>query len=779
MRHPRYLWIAHLIILFTIALSACLAPASTYAVPKDDGPDGPSPRCTVLGSASARLVLEGIFLNTTIVRGRVIIISAETAKIIIVSQNCDQTLYPLPNGKFAWSLTRPTFSGATLQNSSTLRPSLTPDRNGSYRVTFTACQGGCSVQSLDIPQFTTDLLLTVVEQLALPLGTDPVVPTQIATQPSSIPDADTKCRGGGGVVDPQWVTVNPWTGPADYRLVEGEVEKARISRKDNFLNHDSQDFNLDVKPDPAFRNLLRGTQDGLEVEWERNHFPEPFRPTPGDRVAAFGYWILDCGHDGKTEIHAPVGIAVQRARSVAIPDDREFLLPGNDDVRPVISATVGTGVIVPGIVTELFFNRDSGEITRNCSSTGLHQPARLIPGTPTPLKGACIRGPAPINERYSFNIYLPPKPQLTNSFPVPLYFAVEAHPAGFNTGPTPQIQLINANGAVPYLNVTVDLRTFTGSRYARRISAGWVLPSPDNWGVRRWKLRLNKVQVHDDGDGITRGDGDWRFWLDTNNSNPEWTKIFDCDGCVHGEETFGGRPYQTGTSAEVTPDRSLGPDHLLFPNQRLWVHSSGYEDDPIVSDDTGSVNFLALQRSDTYAIRGTCKEQTSSGCADYTLHFMILPGTQVPPATLTSASQRLLDRYTIGPNTDAICVGCLDVAKEWYPFDAKLTPRSRPIVIAETPLFRMQTSLETHALTDITLDDLRSKLNDARIKEPEDLAVTMREMRAEVQAMLASPLRDEARQDVLSMSKGIPEDLWLEYFGDLPFYKISMPLVTR
>lgn len=765
--------ITHLSLLLMLAIGLGLTPTAAYALPKDDGPDGPAPNCLLQGSVAVRLALEGIALDTTVVRGREVIISAETAKISVVNQSCDQTLYPLPAGAFTWSLRRPRFSGATLQNAATLRPALTPDQNGAYRVGFIACPSGCSVASVNVPPFTADLLLTAGDQLALPLGTEPVVPPQAATQPSTIADADAKCLGGGGVVDPQWVTVNPWAGPEDYRLVEGEVEKARISRKDNFLNHDSQDFNLDVRPDPAFRNLLRGSQGGLEVEWERRHFPEPFRPTPGDRVAAFGYWILDCGHDAKTEIHAPVGIAVQRARAVAIPNDREFLLPGNNDVRPVISATAGTGIIVPGIVTDLFFNRESGEITNNCSSTGLHQPAQLL------IKGACIRGPAPINRSYSFNIYLPARPQIAGGFPVPLYFASESHPAGFNTGPEPQIELIDPDGAVPYLRVTVDLRTFSGSRYARRIVAGWMLPAPDNWGVRRWRLRLDKVQVHDDGDGITRGDGDWRFWLNTNNSTPEWTKIFDCDGCVHGAETFGGRPYQTGGAAEVSPDRSLGPDHLLFPSQRLWVHSSGYEDDPIVSDDTGSVNVLAPQESASYAIRSTCKAQTSSGCADYTLHVVILPGAAIPPATLTSAGQRLLDRYAIGPNTDATCLSCLEEPKAWYPFDAKLTPRSTPIVIAETPLFRMQTNLETNALTDITLDDLRSTLNAARTNAPEDLDVTMREMRAEVQAMLASPLRDEARQDVLSMRAGIPEDLWQKYFGDLPFYQSFMPLVTK
>ena len=29
--------------------------------------------------------------------------------------------------------------------------------------------------------------------------------------------------GGGGVINPQWVTVEPWNGPNDYKLLEGAV----------------------------------------------------------------------------------------------------------------------------------------------------------------------------------------------------------------------------------------------------------------------------------------------------------------------------------------------------------------------------------------------------------------------------------------------------------------------------------------------------------------------------------------------------------------------------
>jgi hypothetical protein len=426
-----------------------------------------------------------------------------------------------------------------------------------------------------------------------------VLPALEVTAPTDFEDASEKCDGGGGVKDPQWVTVNPWRGPQDYELLEGRVIQSRISRQDNPLNHHSQDQTFHVDPDPPYRRLLALGQRDLEIEWERNHLPEPFWPTPGDRVSVYGYWIHDCGHDFKTEIHPLVMIAVQRPRPIEIPENVlfRFLAPIGGD--PVVS-NIGSNVYVPGIVTDIWFNQNSGEITDNCSTTGLHQPyagqldsAVLIRSQciPTPFRG----GPSPLNRRFEFNIYLPPNPEVLvraqglTPHPIPFFRQTLEHPFGAAEGPEPTIEFMSA-GNVDFLKVTVDLSSFTGAQYARRIVAGWVYPSPDNWGLKTWKLRLNSLDVHNDGDGSLRGDGNWRFWVNTNNTDQEWTKLFDCDGCVHGTENFAGRPWQTGSLAEVLPDRSLGPDLLLFPSQRIWVHTSGFEDDTVVSDDTGAVN---------------------------------------------------------------------------------------------------------------------------------------------------------------------------------------------
>ena len=48
-------------------------------------------------------------------------------------------------------------------------------------------------------------------------------------------------------------------------------------------------------------------QGVLGVEWDAQLVPSPYRPTEGDRIALFGRWIIDAGHqDFHTEIHPPL-----------------------------------------------------------------------------------------------------------------------------------------------------------------------------------------------------------------------------------------------------------------------------------------------------------------------------------------------------------------------------------------------------------------------------------------------------------------------------------------
>jgi hypothetical protein len=72
-----------------------------------------------------------------------------------------------------------------------------------------------------------------------------------------------------------------------------------------------------VPPSVAFTD---GTLEPafIEFEMERRLIPAGYWPTCGDRVAALGRWIVDCGHDNySTEIHPPLIVAKATANGDA------------------------------------------------------------------------------------------------------------------------------------------------------------------------------------------------------------------------------------------------------------------------------------------------------------------------------------------------------------------------------------------------------------------------------------------------------------------------------
>ena len=137
--------------------------------------------------------------------------------------------------------------------------------------------------------------------------------------------------------------------------------------------------------------------------------------------------------------------------------------------------------------------------------------------------------------------------------PAPLHYRVE--PGG---GPLPLVVPMT-DGGVTFLRVTVDLSGFTGETYGRRIVAGWVQPSPENWGLERWKAGIPSMRVYEDHDLGT--DGDWVFWTSVNNRDQEWTRLLNGNSVDEGTYTFGGRAWETESPYA---DRSLGPHLLLF-----------------------------------------------------------------------------------------------------------------------------------------------------------------------------------------------------------------------
>jgi hypothetical protein len=677
-----------------------------------------------------------------------------------LASRCDTSYLPV-SSQFDWELLeRPTGSSAALQATDTLTPRLRPDRAGDYQVRFTVCaEGSCDVlisanQVLVVPEFSQTVAITALSQLALPPQTEPFVPPLEATSPTRFLDIDNRCGPAPEVLSAPWRMAREWRGPAHYDLLEGLVTEARVAGRDNKFNHDSQDWNIFVDPYPPFRYLLPAlplTQNQMEVEWERNHYPIRFRPTRGDRTSMLGYWIHDCDHGAKTEIHPPVMTVAHRARPIRLPE----------------SQGMGSNVYIAGIVSDIWINSNAGEITRHCDGFGLQQ-LRTLPPTPLPngSVSSCLPqtegfSSNPIKRRFDFRVYLPKNPKNVmaeagrEAPDLNIYLRV-LNPRG-DGGPNPVIIARRQDDANAFLDVSINLTNFSGSNYSRQIETGWVYPAPDNWGLSRWKLRFHSMDVHNDMDGRFRGDGDWRFWANTNNRVQEWTKIFDCDGCVHGLEDFGGVPWETGTG---NSNRSLGPDLLLFPGQRIIFHTSGYEEDGVRSQGVGHVTRLHDQADAVYF----AKANTHA----YTLKYEIAGSGAVGNADLTPAAQAIYDAFTLSGDGPLVLdlPDDLLVKRDWrHPDDLRVGVGEEAIRLADTNLFHTQ-SAEPSSLHDISSEDFVRQIAAARETNPDAITTMMGKLREEIvrQVHDGDPL--DARADLKILKDVIPDDLWREHLDD-------------
>src|SRR4051812_43250770 len=135
------------------------------------------------------------------------------------------------------------------------------------------------------------------------------------------------------IIDPESEYEQPAVG------LSGTVIGPEVSGSDNpFLHPFLNDYEFHVAPDPRYFDLLAprmtdrsyvnatavaNTKFGLKVpgvigmEWDGRLVPAQFKAEEGDRVALFGRWIVDTGHDDfHTEIHPPLLMATgRRARS--------------------------------------------------------------------------------------------------------------------------------------------------------------------------------------------------------------------------------------------------------------------------------------------------------------------------------------------------------------------------------------------------------------------------------------------------------------------------------
>jgi hypothetical protein len=779
------------------AIGAPIArPSAAVVTPpraNDDFPDpGDSPNpCLV----NAGVGLDGApYVNGLPVIQQSLEIVGEFVKVVVVSFDCFRvTPASLP---FEWQVTGPS-GPVVLEDGGTLRPHFRPVVAGDYEARLTYCPQTCpglqvGAAPVDIPPLTATWPFRVVSQMPIPPATHTVLtPTALQFSPlESHEESDRKCAGPSRISDahtPQLVPVHPWNGAGDYRLLEGQVSRAAIAYNDNELNHESHDIGVHVRPDPQHWFLLTPGKLQMDVEWESDTWPGPMRPVAGDRISAFGFHTYDCHHSPiSTEIHPPVLTAVHRTRAVRIPDAW----------APQGSEPLGSNLWVPGVITDIWANVRAGEISSNCSSTGLHQEA---PDTLTPfVYGDCIQSPHPIQRSFTFNIYLPEDPQKRaaaaglSAPPAPLYVRVEP-----GTDPLPVVLLkrdpMTADG-VPFLQVTLDLTGFSGQTYQGRIVAAWVLPSATNWGLEQWKVGIPSLEVFDDLD--TGTDGDWVFWAATNNRDQEWTRLLNGDSVGEGIYTFGDRPWETEPPESPwspSHDRSLGPHLLLFNApfsqyfpassliQAFQVHTSGY-DAEFWDDDVGVTNALECTTCPLALGERVTRAQVSSTAA-YRLNYYYERLGPVAGANLTAAGRSLAAAYTVGAGGR-----CSQVARDiclLLPESPELTiawdPSQEPAPVdvdfdwSAHPIFKRQEP-EPFSLTDMPLEQLGRAVLSMLQRDPQAVQRFFQELREEFDGVRGTPTESEYARALLAFEPHLPAEQWQLYMGDIDPTPVDLAL---
>jgi len=840
-----------------------LRPPQLALEPGDPvGPEIPELPCTPFAGARGLVRISGIPLV-----GLTVTIRGDQLKLVNENAWCDSYVQPISDGEWSWAVTdRPAGSTAALVGTSSLTPTFAPDLPGEYEVTLTTCPDGCPFDdtNLTVPaddvvvRFETDDRLRPERRPGMPLSVTGASFCDLATNTcheSSLPcQTDFECSassqplfrqelvnikcqdflGTPAVVTPQWVTVQKFEGPQHYagyhdgivHAVEGFVSQGKISPMDNTFNHHSQDANWNVQLDPIYAHMKLSDNRYMHNEWESAELARSFQPSRMDRISMWGYLIHDCGHAPfKTEIHPPVGLAVHRERAVRIPDNWTSPLLPNASGEP---STAGSGVYVPGIVSDVWFNPDAGEMIEG-DWTGLHNPAEFVEADCSPGNAGCVSFDgetgyivdgddidelADLNAIFRFRVHLPrsPKAVLEDAgvpgLPdVPLYYEVLPGNIGVERV---SIQAMTEDGTtgveVTYLQVEVDLRgTLPSDKPWFRVAAAWVYPDSANWGLRRWRLSIDKLFVTDDGDGPFRGDGDWRLFVQLNNSQMEspvdgdglprheWSKIIQggvgpsCTfvgfpvGEICEDYTFSDHPWTTGGSDS---GRDLGPDALLYPDQPLLFHVSGYEADWFGGDSLGRIENIHYQAG-TFEEQNQCSSTfwegvspADTGCARFKMFYDLEDLGPVASPTLSPASLDLDAAFRLNaPCNDD--VGCLPgpivvdgaiappVEHDFrHPLEQVLPINDLGFSREETDLYKPREN-EEYVTNARSVPDLKAVFAEFIENEPAEAAAYLAKLRQTFEDARAE-LGDEVLLDLQLFQMALPADLYDAYFGDVP-----------
>jgi hypothetical protein len=749
------------------------------------------------------------YLNGLPVVGRAVEIVGDRVKVFVVTTPRCEVVTPasLP---YEWQVTGP--DGTVTLPGGTLSPHFTPATAGAYEARLIYCRQGCENEAVgndtvDIPELTSSLHFDVVDEIILPPTTEPVLtPTALKRAPTTLVDKEERERqcGAPGVFYSQLVPVSHWSDASDYELLEGRVETSGIAGEDYYANHDSHDVAIHVQPDPQYERLTVQGAGEMEVEWESNTYPAAMRPIAKDRISAFGFHTYDCHHSGDvgilTEIHPAVLTAVHRVRPIEIPDGWGGL---------------GSDIFVPGIITDIWANARAGEMTSHCSSSGLHQANE----PPLYQRGACIQSPHPLRRVYTFNIYLPENPQKRMAAagitapPVPLHWRVE--PPDPNLVVTPDFD----DGSFPhtpqtdddvwYLKVTLDLPGYVDAygSYARRIVAGWALPSQDNWGLERWMVGIDSLEVLNDHEPDSSyppppraNPGAWTLWMCLNNRDREWIQLLDDVSIFDGNYHFG-TPWQTESGDGHGP-RSLGTHLLLFspgpgrqfpglPEQDLTqtasLFASGYEEDGIWSDDAlGGIPQLVRPAGLGLSVGQRQPLTANSSTGDYRLHYFIERLGPVAPANLWPAGRDLVAAYTIKAPRPACrqtrngtCVVFPDaeeLATAWHPLLAPVQAGTRSALAwHDHPIYKTQEA-EERSPANVPLDVLGRSLVATRAHDPQRVERFFVELREELQALRGTRRESEIAQDLPLFEANLPADLWQLHLGGIDPTPVDLAL---
>lgn len=344
-----------------------------------------------------------------------------------------------------------------------------------------------------------------------------------------------------------------WADPANrFRSVSGTVVDSGVTHTDFPFTHDSHDQNTSIAVDlvnhPEYADLLSpvNAPGEIEFEWETGIrpnelstdganpiFPKWAWPSVGDQVWVNGDWIYDCGHpvDGlfHTEIHPPRAIASMR--------DQVAVLPG-----PVTSPVRVTS-------TDLYIHGDGGY-----ASDVLNDHDIITNGGSRTIF-------TPIDDDYTFDIPLPPKPGLFAQF-------AQSISGPGNNFADPILTLDPSERMVHVVVPLANSGILPTDVYARTINVGWQVPPPE---LHHLRLTLKEMNLEEQDDII--GDDELTFfWVNVNAASNEWLRLADV--ALGNMDDFG-----SGQTMTFDANKAYFDFYIAGGQADIAIRAQGYDQD--------------------------------------------------------------------------------------------------------------------------------------------------------------------------------------------------------